>query len=137
MRDLKLVDNMRELRIINGYSQQFVSNYIHIARQTYSLYETGRRLPDMKTVCDLADLYHISIDLLLYTDLSVDMEQISDAPASEYMAVTPENNAIPLNGTDARMLTNYKALPPETQQEVREYVLFKKRRLEARTVSDN
>ena len=136
MRDLKLVDNMRELRIINGYSQQFVSNYIHIARQTYSLYETGRRLPDMKTVCDLADLYHISIDLLLYTDLSVDMEQISDAPASEYMAVTPENNAIPLNGTDARMLTNYKSLPPETQQEVREYVLFKKRRLEARTVSD-
>ena len=106
MRDLKLVDNMRELRIINGYSQQFVSNYIHIARQTYSLYETGRRLPDMKTVCDLADLYHISIDLLLYTDLSVDMEQISDAPASEYMAVTPENNAIPLNGTDARILTN-------------------------------
>ena len=91
----------------------------------------------MKTVCDLADLYHISIDLLLYTDLSVDMEQISDAPASEYMAVTPENNAIPLNGTDARMLTNYKSLPPETQQEVREYVLFKKRRLEARTVSDN
>ena len=137
MRDLKLMDNMRELRIINGYSQQFVSNYIHIARQTYSLYETGRRLPDMKTVCDLADLYHISIDLLLYTDLSVDMEQISDAPASEYMAVTPENNAIPLNGTDARMLTNYKSLPPETQQEVREYVLFKKRRLEARTVSDN
>lgn len=137
MRDLKLVDNMRELRIINGYSQQFVSNYIHIARQTYSLYETGRRLPDMKTVCDLADLYHISIDLLLYTDLSVDMEQISDAPASEYMAVTPENNAIPLNGTDARILTNYKSLPPETQQEVREYVLFKKRRLEARTVSDN
>lgn len=115
MRDLKLVDNMRELRIINGYSQQFVSNYIHIARQTYSLYETGRRLPDMKTVCDLADLYHISIDLLLYTDLSVDMEQISDAPTSEYMAVTPENNAIPLNGTDARMLTNYKSLPPETQ----------------------
>ena len=137
MRDLKLADNMRELRITNEYSQKFVSNYIHIARQTYSLYETGRRLPDMKTVCDLADLYHISIDLLLYTDLSVDMEQISDAPASEYMAVTPENNAIPLNGTDARMLTNYKSLPPETQQEVREYVLFKKRRLEARTVSDN
>ena len=137
MRELKVADNMRELRTANEYSQEFISKLIHIARQTYSLYETGRRLPDMKTVCDLADLYHISIDLLLYTDLSVDMEQISDAPASEYMAVTPENNAIPLNGTDARMLTNYKSLPPETQQEVREYVLFKKRRLEARTVSDN
>ena len=133
MRELKVADNMRELRITNEYSQKFVSNYIHIARQTYSLYETGRRLPDLKTVCDLADLYHISIDLLLYTDLSVDVEQIADSPAYEHLAITPENSAIPLNGTDARMLTNYKALPPETQQEIREYVLFKKRRLEAST----
>lgn len=137
MRDLNLMDNMRELRIINGYSQQFISNYIHIARQTYSLYETGRRLPDLKTVCGLADLYHISIDLLLYTDLSVDRNQISDSPSGEYMAVSSESNAIPLNGTDARMLTNYKSLPPETQQEIREYILFKKRRLEARLSSEN
>lgn len=131
MRNLKLMDNMRELRITNGYSQQFVSNYIHIARQTYSLYETGKRLPDLKTVCDLADLYHISVDLLLYTDLSVDVNQIADSTTNEHLAITPENSAIPLNGTDARMLTNYKTLPPEAQQEIREYVLFKKKRLES------
>lgn len=135
MRDLKLADNMHDLRMANGYSQKFVSNHIHIARQTYSLYETGRRLPDMKTVCDLADLYHVSVDALLYIDLSGD--QIADAPAEEHLAVTGEGSAISLNGTDARMLTNYKSLPPETQQEVREFVLFKKRRLDARHPTEN
>lgn len=137
MRDLRLVDNMRELRIVNGYSQQFVSNHIHIARQTYSLYETGRRLPDLKTVCDLADLYHISIDLLLYTDLSADVDHIADTPIGNHLAITGENSAIPLNGADARMLTNYKSFPPEIQEEIREYVLFKKKRLEARQNSNH
>lgn len=137
MRDLRLVDNMRELRIVNGYSQQFVSNHIHIARQTYSLYETGRRLPDLKTVCDLADLYHISIDLLLYTDLSADVDHIADTPIGDHLAITGENSAIPLNGADARMLTNYKSFPPEIQEEIREYVLFKKKRLEARQNSNH
>ena len=47
MRELKVADNMRELRIANGYSQKFISQLIHIARQTYSLYETGKRFPDL------------------------------------------------------------------------------------------
>lgn len=42
MRELKIADNMRELRIANGYSQKHISELIHIARQTYSLYETEK-----------------------------------------------------------------------------------------------
>lgn len=132
MRELRLTDNMRELRNTNEYSQQFVSDQIHITRQTYSLYETGKRFPDLKTVCDLAELYHVSVDLLLYMDLSMDIEQIAETPSGEHLAITGESSAIPLNGADARMLTNYKSLPPEIQEEIREYVLFKKRRLENR-----
>lgn len=132
MRELRLTDNMRELRNTNEYSQQFVSDQIHITRQTYSLYETGKRFPDLKTVCDLAELYHVSVDLLLYMDLSMDIEQIAETLSGEHLAITGESSAIPLNGADARMLTNYKSLPPEIQEEIREYVLFKKRRLENR-----
>lgn len=126
MRELKLADNMRELRITNEYSQQFVSNHIHIARQTYSLYETGKRIPDLRTVCDLADLYHVPVDLLLYVDLSCD--QILDAPAIRYTTGTTDHSSFSLSGADARMLTNYKALSPEDQQEIRELILFKKKR---------
>lgn len=137
MKALRLMDNMRELRITNEYSQQFVSDHIHITRQTYSLYETGKRIPDVETVCALADLYHISVDLLLYTDLSTDIEKISDAPSGEHLAITGENSAIPLNGPDTRMLVNYKSLPPELQEEMREYVLFKKKRWEAKQNSNH
>ena len=65
MRDLKLADNMRELRITNEYSQKFVRNYIHIARQTYSLYETGRRDIPTDVLIRLARFYHTSTDYLL------------------------------------------------------------------------
>lgn len=133
MRELKLADNMRELRITNEYSQQFVSNHIHIARQTYSLYETGRRIPDLKTVCDLADLYHIPVDLLLYIDLSG--EQIADAADAGYAAGAAVNNSFSLSGADARMLTNYRSLSPETQKEIREFILFKKKRAETKQPS--
>lgn len=126
---------MRELRIANEYSQQFVSDHIHIARQTYSLYETGRRAPDLKCVCDLADLYCISVDILLYADLSV--KQLADSPAGEHFAIAAGSSAIPLSGADARMLTNYKSLPSETQLEIRELVLFKKKRIEARQASNS
>lgn len=131
MRELKLADNMRELRITNEYSQQFISNHIHIARQTYSLYETGRRIPDLKTVCDLAELYHIPVDLLLYVDLSCS-DNMADASTVKYTIGAAEQNSFSLSGVDARMLTNYKSLSPEVQEEVREFVLFKKRWSEAK-----
>lgn len=125
MRELKIADNMRELRIANGYSQKHISELIHIARQTYSLYETEKRIPDLRSVCELSKLYGISVDMLLYSDLSV--KQIADSPTSEHFAIAPKTSAIAINGTDARMLTNYKSLPSAVQKEIREFILFKKR----------
>lgn len=63
--------------------------------------------------------------MLLYSDLSV--KQIADSPTSEHFAIAPETSAIAINGTDARMLTNYKSLPSAVQKEIREFILFKKR----------
>lgn len=133
MSELKLAENLRELRTANEYSQQYVSERIHLARQTYSLYENGKRIPDIKTVCCLAELYHISVDALLFADLS--SSRIADAASDfpeEHMAFLSENSAIRLTGSDARMLMNYKMLPPDIQQEVREFVLFKKKRFAAK-----
>ena len=133
MSELKLAENLRELRTANEYSQQYVSEQIHLARQTYSLYENGKRIPDIRTVCCLAELYHVSVDALLFADLSA--SQIADAASDfpeEHVAFLSENSAIRLTGSDARMLMNYKTLPPDVQQEVREFVLFKKKRFAAK-----
>lgn len=130
MSELKVAQNMRELRNIYNYSQKDVSDLIHIARQTYSMYEREKRPPDLKTVCELSKLYHISVDALLYMDLTE--QKVSEAPAGEHTALLSDNSAIGLTGPDARMIMNYKSFPPEVQQEVREFVLFKKKLLAAR-----
>lgn len=124
MSELKLAINMRELRTANNYSQQYVSDQIHIARQTYSLYETGKRIPDTETVCSLADLYHVSVDALLFSDCSGN--QIADAEPIEHNAILPNNSAIRLTGADAKMIMDYKSFPVEVQKEIREFVRFKK-----------
>ena len=102
MREIRIAINMRALRIANEYPQKYISELIHVARQTYSLYENGKGLPDLEAVCYLADFYGVSVDMLLYADLSA--KQIADSTANEHFAIAPETSAIPLNGAEARML---------------------------------
>lgn len=126
MSELRVAENMRILRELFHYSQDQLSKIITVSRQTYSIYETGKRLPDLRTAIELSNLYHISVDALLYTDFS--QKQIAESsPGGEHTALLPENSSIGLSGPDARMVVNYKSLSPEDQQEVREYVLFKKK----------
>ena len=62
MPEIKLAVNMHSLRDVYGYSQDYVSSQIHVARQTYSNYERGKKLPDIPTLLYLAELYQISVD---------------------------------------------------------------------------
>ena len=56
---------LKSLRKSNGYSQEFVASSLNIIRQTYSHYETGRIIPPVDSLYNLAMLYHISSDVLL------------------------------------------------------------------------
>jgi transcriptional regulator with XRE-family HTH domain len=56
---------MRELRAKRGLRQEEVSNYLHITRTSYSMYETGKRQMNYETLCMLADFYDVSTDYLL------------------------------------------------------------------------
>lgn len=125
MPEFRLIDNLRELRIQNEYSQQTVSERIHVARQTYSLYEGGKRTPDLKALCSLAELYHLSTDELLYSDLS--SGRISEDEPGSHSALLPGGSFVRLTGAEARMLMEYKELTPELQKEVREFVRFKQK----------
>ena len=47
------------------YTQEFVSRYLNIERQTYSHYETGTRGIPVEMLIRLADYYDTSIDYLV------------------------------------------------------------------------
>lgn len=67
------MNNLKNLRVSSGVSQQTVATYLGITRQAYSHYETGRREPDMETLLKLGDFFNCSVDCLLRGPASVRM----------------------------------------------------------------
>ena len=95
MSELKLAVNMRILREVYGYSQDDVSSLLHIARQTCSNYERGRRIPDVLTIVKIAALYGITVDQLLFGDFTGvhDTEDIIRDPyVLEFLGLTQNDD---------------------------------------------
>lgn len=65
MIDQTLAQHLRELRNLHGYTQETVSTRLHIERAAYANYESGKREPSLQTTSAIADLYGISLDLLI------------------------------------------------------------------------
>ena len=58
-------ENIRSLRVDNGYTQQQIANYLNVKQNTYSQYEVGTLNYPVDALMKLADLYGVSVDYLL------------------------------------------------------------------------
>lgn len=58
-------ENIRNLRIDHGYTQQNVADYLNVKQNTYSQYEIGVLNWPVDVLTSLADLYGVSVDYLL------------------------------------------------------------------------
>jgi transcriptional regulator with XRE-family HTH domain len=66
-----LAKRLVELRNKANLTQREFAQLLHISRDTYAQYETGRRNPDYDTLSKMADYYHATTDYLLgRTDIS-------------------------------------------------------------------
>lgn len=61
-------DNLREARLKSGLSQKELSENIGVAKSTYSLYESGKREPNVDTIKKIASILNVSADTLLGLD---------------------------------------------------------------------
>ncbi len=59
------INNLKNLRKQNKYTQTDVANLLGLTQQRYNHYETGRREPDSETLTQLAKLFNVSTDYLL------------------------------------------------------------------------
>ena len=55
---------LKELRLQNNYTQEYIAKYLCVTQQAYANYEKGKRLPDVEKLIMLADLYNVSLDIL-------------------------------------------------------------------------
>lgn len=58
-------ENLRRLRLEKGWSQQILSELLHVSPKTVSKWETGENRPDIDTVVQLARLCCVTTDSLL------------------------------------------------------------------------
>ena len=58
-------ENIRNLRIDNGYTQKQIAEQLGISQNTYSQYEVGVLNYPVDALIILADFYGVSVDYLL------------------------------------------------------------------------
>lgn len=94
--------NLKKLRECKAVSQKEIADFINKSIQAYSLYETGKREPDLETLCKLSDFFNVSIDYLLGRDTS-------------YPHKAPKEKTPPpsLKGDESEMLDLYNKLDKE------------------------
>lgn len=97
---------LKELRSHSGMTQEEISQKLNIARQTYSSYESGMRVPHLELASQIAELFHISLDQLVFG-----LQYRTDP-----FARLPDNYQ--------ELLKAYANLSVEGQQQVVKYVQF-------------
>ena len=60
-----IFENIRALREDNDLTQQQLADYLGVAQNTYSQYETGKIADTAQVLVKLADFYGVSVDYLL------------------------------------------------------------------------
>ena len=62
---MKYTKRIRDLREDNDLDQEEIAKLLHITKQGYSLYETGKRKLPIEYLIILADYYKVSADYIL------------------------------------------------------------------------
>lgn len=62
--NIQIHKKLKELRLMEGLTQQELANMLNIGRVNYTRYETGAVRPDYETLVLLANFYDISLDEL-------------------------------------------------------------------------
>lgn len=62
---LKLGTTLADLRKRNGLSQEALAEKMGVSRQAVSKWERGESTPDTDTLIELANLYNVSLDVLV------------------------------------------------------------------------
>lgn len=57
-------DELKILRITNGYTQEDLARKLGVAKSTISMYENGNRIPDLEMLETIADFFNVDMNRL-------------------------------------------------------------------------
>lgn len=65
---MHFTENLIRLRKQHGFTQQALAEKLNYSDKAVSKWERGEALPDIQTIGDIANLFHLTIDELIYND---------------------------------------------------------------------
>lgn len=77
-------ERLKKEREKKGWSQAELAEKIHVSRQSVSKWETGKNYPNIEVIIDLSDLFCITIDELLRSDVELQNKVIQDSKQLAY-----------------------------------------------------
>ncbi len=122
MTNKALGEYLKVLRTHHGYSQEFVASHLNIIRQTYSHYETGRILPPLEALGNLAELYQVSLDSLLKL---VMQERSNQDVMLSIASPLPEKKQERLSATESELLCHFRLLDKRDREDILDFVKLK------------
>lgn len=72
-------EKLRELRNLEGWTQEEVAKKIGVSKQTYSHYENEKRTPSLETIRKLAVVYGVNIDYV-FGEEEKNSDEINEKP---------------------------------------------------------
>lgn len=69
----RLSSNMKTLRLSCGITQEELCNDLYLTRTTYSNFENGIKIPDLRTLDSLSSYYNVSFNSIFESDLSTEL----------------------------------------------------------------
>lgn len=97
-----------ELRMERGIYQKELATHLKVSIGTISNYEKDRHIPDLNTLCKLADYFDVPIDYLLgRTRFRYNLEALSDSFTDNYTISDLVNTSLELSPQNKRALTDY------------------------------
>lgn len=84
-------NKFKELRISSGYTQQELANKFDVSQSTITMWENGKRQPDLETLECIADFFNVDMNYL--TGTSEKTTRILDQQQHRLLAFYGQLNA--------------------------------------------
>lgn len=113
MDEKKLAANLKKIRVEHNIKQGDVARVLGVDRSAYSGYEIGRANPSVKNLCNLADIYNVSIGTLVGREDEKEVYKVKIAN------ISGEVDPIAMLDRDEQILLMYfRLIPKKKKKEV-------------------
>lgn len=133
MPNIQLAKNLQTLRRSKNLTQEYLGKYLNITHQAYSNYEQCQRSPDIDTLVRISNLYQVTLDQLVNTNIRfTPTEGVRDETVPYYVTTgksSSSGDVIFLSDEEVAMLMDYRELSEDARKMIHNFIKSQKQEI--------